>query len=177
MSSIEFTKMSMAVLIAGIVAMVGGFIARGTVSPEPLEQNVYVVDLGEDAAPVEEVVEEVPSIGELLQVADAGAGERLSRACAACHSFDNGGANRIGPNLWDIVNRPMASAAGFNYSSALGERGGTWSYEELDGFLAAPRDWVPGTSMSYSGMRSPEDRASLIAWMRSLSDSPEPLPQ
>ena len=177
MSSMEFNKMAMAVLIAGIVAMVGGFIARGTVSPEPLEQNTYVVDLGEDAAPVEEVVEEVPSIGELMQVADASSGEGLSRACAACHSFDNGGANRIGPNLWDIVNRPIAGAAGFGYSSALSEMGGDWTYEALDGFLAAPRDWAPGTSMSYSGMRRPEDRANLIAWLRSLSDSPAELPQ
>ena len=177
MSSMEFNKMAMAVLIAGIVAMVGGFIARGTVSPEPLEQNAYVVDLGEEAAPAEEVVEEVPSIGELLLVADAGAGQGLSRACAACHSFDNGGANKIGPNLWDIVDRPIASAAGFGYSSALGEKGGAWTYEALEGFLAAPRDWAPGTSMSYSGMRKPEDRANLIAWLRSLSDSPAPLPQ
>lgn len=177
MSSMEINKMAMAVLIAGIVAMVGGFIARGTVSPAPLEQNAYVVDLGEDAAPAEEVVEEIPSIGELMQVADASAGEGLSRACAACHSFDNGGANRIGPNLWDIVNRPIASAAGFGYSSALSEMGGDWTYEALDGFLAAPRDWAPGTSMSYSGMRRPEDRANLIAWMRSLSDNPAELPE
>ncbi len=177
MSSMEFNKMAMAVLIAGIVAMVGGFIARGTVNPEPLEENVYIVDLGEEAAPTEEAVEEVPSIAELLQVADAGSGQGLSRACAACHSFDKGGANKIGPNLWGIVNRPVASVAGFNYSSALSEKGGAWTYEALEGFLTAPRDWVPGTSMSYSGMRKPEDRADLIAWLRTLSDSPAPLPQ
>ena len=177
MSSMEFNKMAMAVLIAGITAMVGGFIARGTVSPEPLTENVYVVDLGEDAAAVEEVVEEVPSVAELLLLADADSGQGLSRACAACHSFDNGGANKIGPNLWDIVNRPIGSAAGFGYSSAMSDKGGDWTYEELDGFLAAPRSWVSGTSMSYAGMRKPEDRADLIAWMRSLSDSPAPLPQ
>ncbi len=126
---------------------------------------------------MEEVVEEMPSIAELLVVADAGSGEGLSRACAACHSFDNGGANKIGPNLWGTVDRQMASAPGFNYSSALEDRGGSWTYEELEGFLAAPRDWVPGTSMSYSGMRKPEDRADLIAWLRSLSDEPAALPQ
>ena len=176
MSSMEFNKMAMALLIAGITAMVAGFIARGTVSPAPLEQNAYVVDLGEDATVVEEVVEEMPSIGVLMAAADAGSGEGLSRACAACHSFDNGGANKIGPNLWDIVNRPIASAAGFNYSSALAEKGGDWTYEALEGFLAAPRDWAPGTSMSYAGMRKPEDRADLIAWLRSLSDNPAELP-
>lgn len=177
MSSKEFNKMAFAVILAGITAMVGGFIARGTVSPEPLTENVYVVDLGEDAAPAEEtVVDEVPPIAVRLASADAAAGQGQSRACAACHSFDQGGPNRVGPNLWDIVNRPLASVEGFNYSSALEEKGGQWTYEALEGFLAAPRDWAPGTSMSYAGLRSPENRADLIAWMRTLSESPAPLP-
>lgn len=178
MSSIEFTKMAMAVFIAGIVALASGMIASSLVSPTQLEKNVYVVDLGEDAAPVvEDVVEEAPTIGALLASADANSGEGLSRACAACHSFNNGGGSRIGPNLWDIVNRPLAAVDGFSYSSALVDMGGTWTYEALDGFIAAPRDWASGTKMSYAGMRSAEDRADLIAWMRSLSDSPAPLPE
>lgn len=178
MSSLEITKMAMAVLIAGIVAMVAGFVARGTVSPTFPEQNAYVVDLGVEAEAVVEVaVVETPSIGALLAAADAGAGQGLSRACAACHTFDKGGANRIGPGLWDIVNRPLATVDSFNYSSALSEMGGDWSYEALDGFLAAPKEWAPGTKMSYAGMRSADDRADLIAWLRSLSDSPAALPE
>ena len=171
MSSLEFTKMAMAVLIAGIVAMVSGFIARGTVSPTLLEKNVYIVDLGVEAEPViEEAVAEAPSIASLLASADAGAGQGLSRACAACHTFDKGGATRIGPNLWNIVNRPLAAVDGFSYSSALSDKGGNWTIEALDGFIAAPRDWVPDTKMSYAGMRSPQDRANLIAWLRSLGE-------
>ena len=175
MSSIEFTKMAMAAFIAGIVALSAGMIASALVSPTQLEENVFIVDLGEDAAPaVEDVVDEAPSIGVLLASADAGSGEGLSRACSACHSFDKGGASGIGPNLWDIVNRPLAAADGYSYSSALSDKGGEWSYEALDGFLAAPRDWASGTKMSYAGMRSPEDRADLIAWLASLSDGGAP---
>lgn len=178
MSNLEVTKIAMAVCIAGIVAIGSGMLASALVSPTPLEKNVFVVDLGEDAeTEVVEVVEEVQPIGVLLASADAGSGERLSRACAACHSFDKGGANRVGPNLWSIVDRPLAAVDGFNYSSALGDKGGAWTYEALDGFLAAPREWAPGTSMSYAGMRSPEDRANLIMWLRDKSDSPAPLPE
>lgn len=178
MSSLEFNKIAMAVLIAGIVAMVAGFVARGTVNPTFPEQNAYVVDLGVEAEPVVEVAAvETPSIGSLMAAADPGAGQGLSRACAACHTFDKGGDNRIGPNLWDVVNRPLAGADGFNYSSAMSDRGGDWSYEALDGFLAAPKGWLSGTKMSFAGIRSAEDRADLIAWMRSLSDSPAALPE
>lgn len=178
MSSLEINKMAMAVLIAGIVAMVSGFIARGTVSPTMPEQNAYVVDLGVDAEPVIAVaVVETPSVGSLLASADPGAGQGLSRACAACHTFDKGGVNRIGPNLWDVVDRPLAGGDGFNYSAALTDMGGTWSYEALDGFITAPKEWASGTKMSYRGMRSAEDRADLIAWLRSLSDTPAALPE
>ena len=175
MSSIEFTKMAMAAFIAGIVALSAGMIASALVSPTMLEENVFVVDLGDDAAPaVDDAVEEAPSIDVLLASADAGSGEGLSRACAACHSFDKGGASGIGPNLWDIVNRPLAATDGYSYSSALSDKGGEWSYEALDGFIAAPRDWASGTKMSYAGMRSAEDRADLIAWLASLSDGGAP---
>ena len=101
----------------------------------------------------------------------------LSRACGTCHSFDQGGPNKVGPNLWNIVNRPVAAAEGFRFSEALTGRGGEWTYEELNGFLAKPREWVPGTAMTYAGMRSPDDRANMVAWLRSLSDDPAPLPE
>ena len=177
MSSLEFNKMAMAVLIAAIVMMIGYFFGEAMVRPTMLAENAYFIDTGEEAVEEVEVVEVVAPIAERLLVADASGGEGLARACVACHSFDNGGANKIGPNLWDIVDRPMAAVEGFSYSSSLSERGGVWSYEELEGFLLAPREWVPGTTMSYSGMRKPEDRADLIAWLRSLSDSPAALPQ
>ena len=102
----------------------------------------------------------------------------VTRNCTACHTFNEGGANRVGPNLWDIVGRPIAAGDGFNYSGALAERSEeTWSYENLDAFLANPRGWAPGTKMAYAGLRSANDRAELIAYMRGLSGDPAPLPE
>jgi cytochrome c len=123
------------------------------------------------------VVEEGPvDYGVLLASADLGTGERAIRACVSCHTFDNGGANGTGPNLWDIVGRQVATVGGFAYSSALEDRGGEWSYEALDSFLENPRSDVDGTAMSYRGVRNDEQRIALIAYLRSLSDSPIALP-
>ncbi|MEM1317893.1 MAG: cytochrome c family protein, partial [Pseudomonadota bacterium] len=105
-------------------------------------------------------------------------GEGVARKCAACHNFDKGSANKVGPQLWDIVNRPIASVEGFGYSGALqtyGE-GKVWSYEELNGFLWKPKTHVPGTSMGFAGIKKVEERAELIAWMRTLSDNPAEMP-
>ncbi|MGP1395143.1 MAG: c-type cytochrome [Inquilinaceae bacterium] len=177
----ELNKIFAAVLLAGIIAMSAGFVAELLIHPAPLEQNAYVVDTG--AAPAEVATAEdaeLPPIAPLLAAADPAAGESLSRACVACHSFEQGGANKVGPNLWDVVGGPKAHLDDFNYSGALQEAaaaGGEWGYEELNGFLAAPRTWLPGTTMSYAGLRNEGDRADLIAWLRTLSDSPVPLPE
>jgi cytochrome c2 len=116
----------------------------------------------------------------LLGEADAANGENLFRRCAACHSVDEGGQNRVGPNLFGIVNRPVASAEGFNYSAAMTEyaQGGevVWDYGHLDAFLAAPRDEVSGTSMAFPGVSDDGDRADVIAYLRSLAAEPAPLP-
>jgi cytochrome c len=90
--------------------------------------------------------------------------------------FDEGGPNKVGPNLYNIVNRNVASVADFKYSGALTDHGGAWSYEELNGFLYKPKAWVSGTKMNYAGLKKAEDRANIIAWMRTLSDNPTPLP-
>lgn len=130
---------------------------------------------GGPAAPQEE------PIAVRLASADIGAGETAFRKCQACHTVDEGGANRVGPNLWDIVNRPIASHEGFSYSGAMREfsQGGTelWDYEHLDHFLVSPRGLVRGTAMSFAGVRNPAERADLIAYMRSLSSDPAPLPE
>src|SRR5690606_9758382 len=90
-----------------------------------------------------------------------------------------GGANKVGPNNWDIVGAPMGHRDDFNYSAAMREKhaeGAVWGYEELNAFLAGPRSYIPGTTMSFAGVRSPQDRANLIAWLRTLSSDPVPLP-
>ncbi len=121
-----------------------------------------------------------PSGGEtvlaLLASADSGAGKKIFKKCKACHTADKGGAHKVGPNLWDVVGRAKAGAGGFKFSGALAGLGGTWTFEDLDAFLAKPKAFAPGTKMTFAGVKKAADRAAVIAYLRSLSDSPKPLP-
>jgi cytochrome c len=117
-------------------------------------------------------------IAPLLASADAAAGATIFKKCAACHTPDNGGPNKVGPNLWGIVGRPIASHEGFGYSAALKAyaSNGAWDYEKLSAFIAAPKGMVKGTAMGFAGLKKPDERANVIAYLRSLADSPAPLP-
>lgn len=177
----ELNKIFAAVLVAGILAMVAGMIAELLIHPEELEEPAYFVDTG--LVPVEvgggDEVERIPSIIPLLADADPDAGQTLTRACTACHNFEQGGGNGVGPNNWDVVGQDVAHVEGFGYSSkfqTLHETGVTWTYENLNRFLYQPREWADGTTMSYAGLRNIEDRANLVAWLRLQSDDPYPLP-
>ena len=176
----ELNKIFASILLAGIIGMACALLAEALVVPQVLEENAYAVELdGVDVAALVEEEEEIPSVLPLLASADPAAGEALSRACTTCHTFDAGGANRVGPNNWGIVNAAMGHVEGFGYSSAMQERhdaGDTWTYDALNEFLLNPREYMPGTSMAYGGMRSVEDRANMIAWLRILADEPAPLP-
>ncbi|NNG05217.1 MAG: c-type cytochrome [Inquilinus sp.] len=178
MSGKEFNYAFMALLLAGIVAVAAGLVAGFAVSPRQLAENAYPIDTGAEEEAEMAAVETAPEedIAALLASADPDAGARLSRACAACHSFDEGGANRVGPTLWGVVDRDIAGVEGFKYSGTLAGLDGGWTVDALNGFLAAPRDWAPGTIMSYAGMRSAEDRADLIAWLNGLGGTPAPAP-
>jgi cytochrome c len=119
-------------------------------------------------------------IATLLASADAGAGEGVFKKCASCHTSENGGPNKVGPNLWNIVNRPIASHEGFSYSAAMttfseGQKV-VWDYDHLNYFLEAPKKHVPGTAMGFAGIKKNDERANLIAYLRTLSDSPAALP-
>ena len=116
----------------------------------------------------------------LLASADAAAGETVFKKCASCHTPENGGANKVGPNLWNIVNRPIASHEGFSYSAGMKTFAGenpNWDYDHLSFFIEAPKKHVPGTAMGFVGIKKPDERANLLAYLRTLSDSPAPLPE
>ena len=112
------------------------------------------------------------SLEDRLAGASAEAGESQFRQCQACHTIDAGGANRVGPNLYGVVGGPVGAAEGFNYSPALADAGGDWTPERLDAFLENPREAMPGTRMSYRGIKDPQDRANMIAYLNSQSDAP-----
>ena len=112
----------------------------------------------------------------LLAAADPAAGEKDVRKCAVCHNFEQGGAAKLGPPLWGVLGRQIASVDGFRYSDALASKEGAWDYDKLDAFLTDPRKWAPGTKMAFAGVKKPAERADIIAYLRSLADNPEPLP-
>lgn len=178
MSNLESNKIFAALLVAGITGMMTGFIANKVVKSEDLKEDAFPIEVADSlgGAAVPEKPKGPEPILAMLADADITRGERLSKACAACHSFDKGGANRIGPNLWNVVNASKGAHDGFTYSSTMAAFGGQWGYQELNHFLWKPKDYMPGTKMNYIGLRKPEDRADMIAWMRTLHDTPPALP-
>lgn len=175
--SLEWNKLFAALLVAGIVAKMSGFVADKVYHEAPLEKNAYEIEVVEAAASGGTAEEpKVEPILALLANADLTQGEKLSKACAACHSFTKGGANGIGPNMWNVVGREKGQVSGFAYSDALMQKGGGWTYENLNEFLWKPKKYIEGTKMNYIGLKKPEDRAAVIAWLRTLSDSPIALP-
>ena len=118
---------------------------------------------------------QVAAIGPLLAAASADKGKSVARKCAICHDLKKGGKNKVGPALWGVVGANKAGRS-FRYSKALKALGGSWDYAALDGFLANPKTFVPGNKMTFPGIKTDGDRAALILYLRSLSDSPIPLP-
>jgi cytochrome c len=182
--SLELNKIAAAVLTAGVVAMGTGFVADLLVKPHPPEEPVYKVALKDDTggggsagdgSGGEE--EQAPDLATLLADASASDGENASRACAACHSFNEGGPNKVGPNLYDVMGAKIAGVSDFNYSNALSSKEGEWTYEKMDAWLENPSGWAQGTSMSYNGIKDPEKRADVIAYLRQQGDNPPPLPE
>lgn len=183
MNSFELNKIAMAVLATVFVLLSVKFLSEAIFHSEVPEQAGFIIEAGEGSTADAGEVDTGPAyepIEPLLASADLSAGEGVFKKCAACHTWEKGGANKVGPNLWDIVGAPIGTHnAEFNYSAALREYGAdgkTWTYEELNGFLFKPKDHIAGTAMGFAGLKKAQERADLIGWMRTHADNPVPLP-
>ena len=131
--------------------------------------QAYVIDTGADDGHGEEAKEEGPDFAELLAAADAGKGEKVFSKCKACHKLEDG-ANGTGPHLFAVVDRGIGDVAGFGYSDVLGSNDDVWSADNLNGFLENPKGWAPGTKMAFAGLKKPEDRANLVAYLQTIGN-------
>ena len=162
------------VLGAGIVALGASLLSAEIFHAERPEKMGYPIEgvevEGDDGGEAEQ------PIAAFMASADPQQGEQVFKKCTACHTIAQGGANGTGPNLWGTMGAPLAHVAGFNYSPALKEKGGTWTWEAMDAWIKSPRAFAPGTKMTFAGIGKVEDRANLLAYMNQQGPSPLPLP-
>ncbi|RCS25002.1 cytochrome c family protein [Phyllobacterium salinisoli] len=181
MESSQSNKFIMAFLAAVFVVMsVSLFSDVIFDSPKPEKEGYFIKPLEASAGGEEKAAPAAVPIATLLQTADPVKGADVFKRCQACHTGAKGGPNKVGPDLWDIVDRPIASHPGFSYSAGMKEFAQTaklWTYDHLNGFLTSPKNYVKGTAMGFAGDKNDAERANLIAYLRTLSDNPKPLPE
>ena len=177
MDSFEVNKILGAVLFTCLVLLALNITAGALFTPEPPKKPGYEIAVQEEpaGAPAAAPAAEEP-IEQALANADPKRGQQTAKVCQTCHTFEKGGPNKIGPNLWGVVERKKGSEAGFAYSDALKSKAGEWTVDDLNKFLTNPRTYAPGTKMSFAGLQRVNQRADAIAYLNTLSDSPRPLP-
>lgn len=179
MDSFEVNKVLGATL-GTFLCVVAVHIAAGTIfAPRVPAKPGYVIPVSkESTSPAAPAAKPQPeeSIAKLLASADPARGKGDARVCSTCHNFEKGGPNLVGPNLWGVVDRPRASEPGYDYSAAMKAKGGKWNFDELNKFLTNPRGYIAGTKMTFGGFDRASQRADVIAYLRTLSDHPVPLP-
>jgi cytochrome c len=178
MDELRFNKIAAGFLLAALLAMGGYKLSEVLVPHTELAENAYPIEVPETGTEVAAAAEPAgpEPVLALLASADVAAGEKLSKKCTACHVFEKGGANKVGPALWNIVNSDKARADGFGYSQGLADADGVWDYVSLNAFLYKPKAYISGTKMNFAGFKKPEDRANMIAYLRNSADSQAALP-
>jgi cytochrome c len=178
MDSFELNKILGAILGTCLILLVTSFTAGAIFAPNKPQKPGFEIAVKEEAAAGGEKAAAVAPepIEKLLQTASVQKGEAAAKKCAACHTFAKGDKNGVGPNLFGIVGDHKGEGRGFNFSAAMKAKGGTWSIDDLNQFIASPKGFVPGTAMGFAGIQKDSERADVIAYLNSLSDHPAPLP-
>ena len=180
MDSFELNKIVAAILMVALLVIGIGKLTSIIFYVEKPKTPGYVVEVEQAISTSTEITsettEEKIDIAALMAMGDIAHGEKVFKKCAACHSINKGGANKIGPALYNVVGRKVGGIAEYKYSKALSEYDKEWSFEELNGFLIKPAKWIKGTKMAYAGLRKEKDRASVIKYLNENSDNPVPLP-
>lgn len=180
MDSFELNKIIGAILLVALLVIGIGKVSNLVFKVNKPEKSNYKVELDIETAETkgdeEPVQREIVDIAALLSTGDLAHGEKVFKKCSACHSIKSGGGNKIGPALYNVVGRKVGVLDDYKYSKALAKYEKNWSFEELNGFLLKPKDWIKGTKMAYAGLRKEKDRASVILYLNKYSDSPLPLP-
>jgi len=178
MDSFELNKIIGAILGTCLILLVTSFTAGALFAPVMPEKPGFAIAAKEESHGGEGKEAAVPSepIEKLLQTASVEKGAAAAKKCAACHTFEKNGPNRVGPNLWGIVDRDRASVAGFNYSGAIKAKTGKWTYDDLNKFIANPKGFISGTAMGFAGIPKDSERADVIDYLHTLADTPVPLP-
>ena len=175
MNSFEINKIITAILVTILVVFGIGKISNIIFDKEDKDIVAYKVEAPEGSA-VQVSTETSVDISALLALGDVEHGKKVFKKCAACHSINAGGGNKIGPKLWNVMFRPVASISDYKYSQALSTYGKEWTWEEMNGFLLKPAKWIKGNKMGFAGLKKEEDRASVMLYLNQNSENPKPLP-
>lgn len=178
MDSFELNKILGALLGTCLFLLVMNIAAGALFTPPKLAKPGFDIAVPEQAAPDGQKgpAEPAKPIEELLASASTEKGANSAKKCISCHTFEKGGANKVGPNLYGVVERDKGAAPGFNFSGALKGKGGKWTFADLSAFLINPKGFIPGTTMSFAGLPRETERADVIRYLQTLAESPVPLP-
>ena len=176
MDSFEVNKIIAAVLVTVLLVFGIGKISDIIFHVEDPKVQGYKVEVKLASSSVESSSEDQVDIAALLSMGDIEHGKKIFKKCAACHTINQDGKNKIGPKLWGVIFRPVGSITDYKYSKALSEYNKEWSWEEVNGFLIKPSAWIKGNKMGFAGLKKEKDRASVILYLNQNSDNPKSLP-